>query len=202
MVPGYPECMQVLIEEFSKMPGIGTRTAERLAFYILTADKISVDRLAEAVRKVKASVRYCETCFNLSESAKCGICSGASRDHTRICVVAEPKDIMTLEKAGVYKGLYHVLLGVLSPLDGIGPQDLKVRELLGRIKEEGTEEVILATTSDTEGDATAFYLVKVLKPLGVRVTRLAQGIPVGSDLEFSDRATLSRAIEARQAVEP
>lgn len=197
---GYPECMRALIEEFSHMPGVGVRTAERLAFYILTTDKISVERLADAILKVNESIRYCAKCFNLSEEETCAICSDPGRDAAKICVVEEPKDIISLEKSGVFRGLYHVLLGSLSPLDGIGPQDIKIQELIARVKGEGIKEVILATAPDTEGEATAIYLARTLKPTKVKVTRLAQGIPVGSELEFADRATLMRAIEARHEI--
>ena len=194
---GYPDCMQTLIEEFSKMPGIGVRTAERLAFYILTTNKEATERLSEAVRKVRDTVRYCKDCFNLSENELCRICSDPTRDVHTLCVIEEPKDIIAMEKSGVFRGLYHVLLGALSPLDGVGPDDLKVPELLRRLKEGSVSEVILGTTSDTEGEATAIYLKGRIKTLGIKVTRLAQGIPLGTDLEFADRATLIRAIEAR-----
>ena len=197
---GYPESMRVLIEEFSRMPGVGTRTAERLAFYILSADSESVERLSKSISKVNDAIRYCIQCYNLSEDEKCHICDDIQRDHLTICVVAEPKSIITIEKAGVYRGLYHVLLGVLSPLDAVGPQDLKIDDLLARVKQGGVKEVILGMVSDTEGDATALYLVKLLKPLGVKISRLAQGIPVGSDLEFADRATMMHAIDARNEI--
>lgn len=182
------------------MPGIGTRTAERLAFYVLSAEKQSAERLADSIKKVNEGVHYCSRCFNLSEDEICAICSDLSRASDCICVVEEPKDIISIEKSGIYKGYYHVLLGALSPLDGIGPRDLKIQELLIRLKSEQPKEVILATTSDTEGEATAIYLAKILKPLKVKVTRLAQGIPVGIDLEFTDRATLMRAIESRHEI--
>jgi recombination protein RecR len=198
---GYPEPIQRLIEQFAQMPGVGVRTAERFAFYILTARKEDTDRLAEAIRKTKDSIRYCRQCFNLSEKELCAICSDPTRDARMLCVVEEPKDIIALEKSGVFSGHYHVLLGALSPLDGIGPNDLKIPELLSRLGgPPGWTEVLLATTSDTEGEATAIYLTKALKPYKVRVTRLAQGVPVGTELEFADRATLMRAIEARQEV--
>lgn len=198
---GYPDCMRSLIEEFAKMPGVGIRTAERLAFYVLSADRESVERLATSIRKVNESIRYCQKCFNLSENEICSICMDPGRDQERICVVEEPKDIISIEKSGGYKGLYHVLLGVLSPLDGMGPQDLKIQELLARLKSnKSIKEVIVATTSDTEGEATAIYLSKILKTNPVRVTRLAQGIPVGIDLEFADKATLMKAIEARREI--
>ena len=197
---GYPDCMKALIEEFSRMPGVGIRTAERLAFYVLTAEKDAIGRMADSLRKVNESIRYCTRCFNLSEGEFCSICADPSRDADKICVVEEPKDIISIEKAGAYRGRYHVLLGALSPLDGIGPQDIKVQELLARVRADGIREVILATSPDTEGEATAIYLGRVLKPLKVKVTRLAQGIPVGTDLEFADRATLTRAIEARHEI--
>ncbi len=197
---GYPDCMQALIEEFSRMPGVGVRTAERLAFYVLTADKDSIGRLAESLKKVNESIRYCSRCFNLSEAETCLICADPRREGDKICVVEEPKDTLSIEKANVFRGRYHVLLGALSPLDGVGPQDIKIQELLTRVKADNIKEVILATSPDTEGEATAIYLGRVLKPLKVRVTRLAQGIPVGTDLEFADRATLSRAIEARHEI--
>lgn len=197
---GYPEPMQRLIEQFSQMPGVGIRTAERFAFYILTARKEDTERLADAIKKTKESIRYCRDCFNLSEKEICSVCADPTREPKMICVVEEPKDIIALEKSGVYNGQYHVLLGALSPLDGIGPNDLKIPELLSRLTTGKFTEVLLATTSDTEGEATAIYLTKALKPYKVRVTRLAQGVPVGTELEFADRATLMRAIEARQEI--
>ncbi len=196
----YPESMQTLIEEFSRMPGIGIRTAERLAFYVLSASPESMTRLSRALEKVNRTIRFCNRCFNLSEGDTCAICNDGRRDLHTLCVVEEPKDIISIEKSGVYHGLYHVLLGVLSPLDGIGPQDIKIQSLLARVKAENIKEVILATSSDTEGEATALYLIKVLKALKAKVTRLTQGIPVGSDLEFADRATLTRAMETRQEI--
>jgi len=197
---GYPGCMQDLIEEFSKMPGIGIRTAERLAFYVLGADPFSVQRLSESVRKVKETVRYCKKCFNLSEQELCRICSDPTRDQSIICVVEEPKDINAIEKAGIFRGVYHVLLGALSPLDGVGPEDIKIPELIARVDREAPAEVIVATTSDTEGEATSLYLAKNVKSRKTQLTRLAQGMPMGSELEFTDRATLIRAIEARHEI--
>jgi recombination protein RecR len=197
---GYPESVKALIEEFAKLPGVGARTAERFAFWVLGAEKEETERLAAAIRKVSESVRSCGRCFNLSEGELCSICSDASRERGVLCVVEEPKDILTIEKAGTYRGLYHVLMGALSPLDGIGPRDLRIHELLERLKAEPVREALIATSPDTEGEATALYLARILKPLKLRVTRLAQGIPVGGDLEFVDRATLMRAIEARQEI--
>ena len=200
MTGGYPESMKALIEGFAKLPGIGIRTAERLAFFVLMAEKQEMDDLAAAIRKVSESIRYCVRCFNLSEAEICTICSDSSREGGVLCVVEEPKDIISIEKSGSFHGRYHVLLGALSPLDGIGPKDIKIAELLTRVKSELPQEVIIATTPDTEGEATAIYLAKVLRPLKLRVTRLAQGIPLGADLEFADRATLMRSIEARHEI--
>lgn len=196
----YPESMVRLIEEFSKMPGVGMRTAERFAFYILGAPRQDVEALSQLALKVKESVRSCQECFNLSEDALCRICSDPTRDHSLLCVVQEPKDIVAIEKAGDFGGIYHVLMGALSPLEGIGPKDLKVRELLARLKKHPIREVVLGTTSDTEGDATSLYLTKQLKPLKIKLTRIAHGVPVGSALEFVDKATLSRAFRQRQEI--
>jgi len=196
----YPECMQTLIEAFAKMPGIGIRTAERLAFYVLTADGVDVKTLSDSVQKVKESIRYCKACFNLSEEELCAICQDPGRERALLCIVEEPKDIIVIEKSGGFKGLYHVLLGALSPLDGIGPKDLKIPELIHRLGADIFQEIIIATTSDTEGEATSLYLNKVIKPLKIKITRLAQGMPMGSELEFTDRATLVKAIEARHEI--
>ena len=182
------------------MPGVGTRTAERFAFYMLGAPRQDVESLAQLVLKVKEGIRACQECFNLSEEPLCHICSDPTRDHSLLCVVQEPKDIIAVEKAGDFQGIYHVLMGALSPLEGIGPKDLKVKELLARLKKSLVREVVLGTTSDTEGDATALYLTKQLKPFKIKVTRIAHGVPVGSALEFVDKATLSRAFRQRQEV--
>jgi recombination protein RecR len=196
----YPQSMIQLIELFAKFPGVGVRTAERFAFHILGSDPQTVQELSRLMVRVSGDIHYCQQCFNLSEASLCHICSDSSRDHSSICVVQDPKDVIAIEKAGDYKGVYHVLLGVLSPLEGIGPKDLKIKELLDRIKKEAVQEVILAMSSDTEGDATALYLTKQLKNLKLRVTRIAHGVPVGSALEFVDKATLSRAMRHRQEV--
>ena len=196
----YPESMLHLIEEFSKMPGVGIRTAERFAMYILGAPQESVEALAQLLLKVNSNIHYCQQCFNLSEEADCHICSDPIRDHSLLCVVQDPKDIIAIEKSGDYKGVYHVLLGTLSPLEGIGPKDIKVKELLSRLKKGQIQEVVLGTSSDTEGDATSIYLLKQIKPLKIKVTRIAHGVPVGSALEFVDKATLSRAFKQRQEV--
>ena len=195
---GFPISMKELILEFAKMPGIGPKTAQRLAFYILRASKADAEALSRAILKVKASVRFCRVCNNLSDEEICDICKSTSRDKSILCVVEEPNDIVTIEKAGNFNGIYHVLLGSLSPLDGIGPSDLKVKELLERVKKEHFKEIIIATDFNTEGEATALYLSKVLKNSGVRLTRVAYGIPVGSDLEYADQATIIKAFEGRR----
>lgn len=196
----YPESMVQLIELFAKFPGVGIRTAERFAFYILGSEPQTVEALSRLMVRVSGDIHYCQECFNLSEANLCHICSDSSRDHTSLCVVQDPKDVIAIEKAGDYKGIYHVLLGVLSPLEGIGPKDLKIKELLERLKKGTVREIILATSSDTEGDATAVYLTKQLKNAKLRLTRIAHGVPVGSALEFVDKATLSRAMRHRQEV--
>lgn len=197
--------MDRLIEAFARMPGVGRRTAERFAFYILAAPREEVDALSKLLLGVRASIQTCHECFNLSDGPVCRVCGDPSRDHSTLCVVQDPKDVIAIEKAGDYGGLYHVLWGVLSPLEGIGPRDLKIKELLARIKKGGVTEVILATSSDTEGDATSLYLSKQLRSLSalggkVRLTRIAHGVPVGSALEFADKATLSRALKLRHEV--
>ncbi len=196
----YPESMVKLIEEFARMPGVGVRTAERFAFYVLGAPRETMEQLSQLLLKVNGNIHYCQECFNLSETPVCRICSDPTRDHSLLCVVQDPKDMIAVEKSGDFHGIYHVLLGALSPLEGIGPKDIKIKELLGRIKKGGIREVIIGTSSDTEGDATAIYLMKQLKPTKVKVTRIAHGVPVGSALEFADRATLSRAFRQRQEV--
>ncbi len=193
----YARSIQGLIKEFSKMPGIGTKTAERLAFYILKLPKEDAARLADAILKVKATIRFCKVCNNLSEGESCLICQDKSRDRNTVCVVEEPNDASAIEKAGKFNGVYHVLLGRLSPLDGIGPESLKINELIERVKKDKPKEVIIATNSDTEGEATALYISKILKPYRLKITRLAYGLPVGSDLKYADQATLMRAIEGR-----
>ena len=196
----YPDSMVRLIDEFAKMPGVGRRTAERFAMYILSAPAASVEALSELALKVHKNIHACRECFNLSEAEVCHICGDATRDHSVICVVQDPKDVIAVEKAGDFRGIYHVLMGALSPLDGIGPKDLRVKELLERVKKGGVKEVVLGTSSDTEGDATSLYLMKQLKPFKVKVTRIAHGVPVGSALEFVDKATLSRAFRHRQEI--
>jgi recombination protein RecR len=190
------ETLQQLIEEFSRLPGIGRKSAQRLALFILKLPREEVVRMARALVNVKEKIRYCSVCCNITEDDPCAICASAKRDRQIICVVEEPSDVIALEKTNEFKGLYHVLGGALSPLDGVGPDDLKVKELLQRVGD-GIEEIILAMNPDVEGEATTIYLSRLLKPLGVKVSRIARGIPVGGDLEFADEATLSRALEGR-----
>lgn len=190
------EALQQLIEEFARLPGIGRKTAQRLALYVLKQPREEVVKMAKALVNVKDRIRYCSSCWNITEVDPCPICASPKRDRSILCVVEEPNDVIAVEKTNEFKGLYHVLGGSLSPLDGIGPDDLKVRELLQRVGSE-VQEVILALNPNVEGEATTLYLTKLLKPLGVKVTRIARGIPVGGDLEFADEATLTRALEGR-----
>jgi recombination protein RecR len=194
------ESVEQLAESFAQLPGIGRKTAHRLALYVLKMPREDVLALANALVNVKDKVRYCSVCSNITEADPCAICSNSKRDRMFICVVEEPHDVLAIEKTHEYKGLYHVLGGALSPLDGIGPDDLKIKELLQRLSVPGIEEVILALNPNVEGEATTLYLSKLIKPLGIKVTRIARGLPVGSDLEFADEATLSRALEGRIAV--
>src|SRR5215471_631546 len=187
-----------LIEELAKLPGIGPKSAQRLTFFILRSPTDQARRLAEAIVRVKEDIIYCSRCFNITESDPCPTCSNPSRDQEVICVVEEPLDVIALEKTGVYKGLYHVLHGVLSPVEGIGPKDLRINELLKRVSGSAVREVILATNPSLEGEYTAFYLKRELQPLNVRVTALARGLPIGGDLEYADEGTLSRALEGRR----
>ena len=187
-----------LIEEFSKLPGVGVKTAQRLTFFILRSPTDQARRLAEAIMRVKESIVYCSRCFNITETDPCAICSNPNRDQEKICVVEEPLDVLALEKTGVYKGLYHVLHGALSPVEGIGPKDLRIDELLKRVREGNVREVILATNPNFEGEYTANYIQKELKPFNIQITGLARGLPIGGDLEYADEGTLSRAIEGRR----
>jgi len=195
---GLPQTLIKLTELFKKFPGVGHKTAQRLAFFILKSPAPYVRDLSEALIKVKEVIRFCRICNNLSDNEVCGICSDTARDQTTICVVEEPNDIIAVENTGKYHGLYHVLLGALSPLDGIGPDELKIKELVSRVKEKKPKEVIIATNPDTEGETTALYLHKVLKPLGVTVSRIGYGMPVGADLEYADQATLLKALDSRR----
>ncbi|HWP83149.1 MAG TPA: recombination mediator RecR [Bacteroidota bacterium] len=194
------ESVEHLAEQFAQLPGIGRKTAHRLALYVLKMNRDEVVTLAKALVNVKDKVRYCSVCSNITENDPCAICSNTRRDRAVICVVEEPSDVLAIEKTNEFRGLYHVLGGALSPLDGIGPEELRIKELLRRASENGIQEIILALNPNVEGEATTLYLSKLLKTLGVKVTRIARGLPVGSDLEFADAATLSRALEGRIAV--
>lgn len=186
-----------LVDEFAKLPGIGPKTAQRLAFHILNAPPEAAQRLAQALVEVRQSIKRCSECCNLTDEDPCHICRDTTRNNKILCVVEEPRDVIAMEKARGYRGLYHVLHGAISPMEGIGPEDLTVKELLGRLKNTEVQEVILAANSDVEGETTALYLARLLKPLGVKVTRIAHGIPVGSDLEYADAMTLNKALEGR-----
>jgi recombination protein RecR len=198
-MPGPPDSLQRLIEEFTKLPGIGRKSAQRLALYILKQPAGEVREMAGALLDVKEKMKYCSVCWNFTEVDPCPICSNPRRDPGIICVVEEPSDVLAIERTSEFRGFYHVLGGALSPLEGIGPGEIRVRELLPRVGE-GVDEVILALSATIEGEATTIYLTRLLKPLGVNITRLARGIPVGGDLEFTDEATLARALEGRVAV--
>ncbi len=187
-----------LIEELHRLPGIGPKSAQRLAYYLLRASAEEAQALADAIVEVKERVRLCSVCQNTTDVDPCQICSDVSRDRSVICVVEEPLDILAIERTRGHRGLYHVLHGAISPADGIGPEQLKVRELLGRMKDDGVREVIMATNPNLEGEATTMYIVRLLQPLGVKVTRLARGLPMGGDLEYADDLTLARALENRQ----
>ncbi len=200
MTKGLPDSMRVLIDEFSKLPGIGPKSAQRLAFSILRKPDDEAKKLSDAIIKIKNSVKFCRSCNNLSDRELCDICDNKSRNRSLLCVVEKPSDVISIEKMGEFNGIYHVLLGALSPLDGIGPRDLKIDELAKRIKKEKIKEVIIATNPNTEGEATALYLIKLLKPLGVKIYRIAHGIPVGSSLEYADQATLYKAFEEKKEV--
>ena len=190
--------LQRLLDELGRLPGIGPKSAQRIAYYLLEADAEEARRLAHAILEVKQQVHFCPECFSYATRERCDICSDSSRDRTSICVVSEPRDVQAIERTGSYRGLYHVLGGVISPMDKIGPDQLHVRELLSRLASAEVGEVILATNPDVEGETTATYLARQIRPLGVRVTRLASGLPVGGDLEYADEVTLGRAIEARR----
>jgi recombination protein RecR len=196
----YAAPVQDLIDEFGRLPGIGPKSAQRIAFYLLKVTKDDALRLARAIAEVKDKVRFCAQCFNVSEGDQCGICSDNRRDHTVVCVVEEPRDLVAVEKTGEFKGRYHVLQGAISPIEGVGPDQLRIRELLERIGAEGIDEVILCTNPNLEGEATALYLGRLLKPMGLKVTRIASGLPVGGDLEYADELTLGRALEGRREV--
>jgi recombination protein RecR len=197
----YAGPVQDLIDELGRMPGVGPKSAQRIAFHLLKLPREDALRLARAIHEVKDKVAFCERCFNVAEGPLCGICTDERRDPHLLCVVEEPKDIVAVEKTHEFKGRYHVLQGAISPIEGIGPDQLKVKDLLGRLEPEGVTEVILCTNPNIEGEATAMYLARLLKPLGITVTRIASGLPVGGDLEYADELTLGRALEGRREVE-
>jgi recombination protein RecR len=196
----YEGPVQDLIDELGRLPGVGPKSAQRIAFHILASDPVDVSRLAHALAEVKAKVRFCKTCGNVAEQEECRICRDPRRSIESICVVEEPKDVVAIERTNEFRGRYHVLGGAISPIEGVGPDDLRIRELLARLADGAVTEVILATDPNTEGEATATYLARVLSPLGLRVTRLASGLPVGGDLEYADEVTLGRAFEGRRSV--
>lgn len=191
------EPLQTAIEELSKLPSIGKKTAQRLALYILKSDSQSVDNLVKAILELKTRLRFCSRCFNISVDELCEICTSPKRDNSVICIVEEARDVIAIEKTHEFNGMYHVLGGVLSPLSGIDPESLKIKELLKRFESEEIKEIILALNPDTEGETTSLYLAKLIKPLGVKVSRIARGLPIGGDLEFADEATISRAVMGR-----
>ena len=193
--------VQSLVDELGRLPGIGPKSAQRIAFYLLKSAPEDAKRLARAIVEAKERVSWCRRCFNFAEGELCVYCRDDRRDPTLLCVVEEPRDIVAVERTQEYRGRYHVLLGAISPIEGIGPDQLKVKELLARVTDEGVNEVILATNPNIEGEATAMYLARLLKPLGLRVTRIASGLPVGGDLEYADEVTLGRALEGRREVD-
>lgn len=189
-----------LIEHFRALPGIGNKTAVRLAYHVLDMEAGEARALAGAIIEAKEKIGFCNTCFNLSDRNPCAICASAERDHSVICVVEQPQDVAAMERMRDYKGLYHVLHGALSPLEGVGPGDIRIKELLGRLEDESVKEIIMATNPNVEGEATAMYLARLLKPMGIKVTRIAHGLPVGGDLEYADEVTLSKAMENRREI--
>jgi recombination protein RecR len=197
----YEGPVQRLIDELGRLPGIGPKSAQRIAYYLLKVAPEDARRLAGAIVEVKEKISWCRRCFNIAEGEECGICRDTRRDSTVLCVVEEPRDIVAVERTQEFRGRYHVLQGTISPIEGVGPDQLRIRDLLHRIPTEGVEEVILATNPNTDGEVTAMYLAKVLTPLGVKVTRIASGLPVGGDLEYADEVTLGRALEGRRVVD-
>jgi recombination protein RecR len=197
----YTAPVQALIDELGRLPGIGPKSAQRIAFHLLKMPADDANRLALAITEAKAKVRFCARCFNVADDELCPICADPRRDAGVLCVVEESRDIVAIERTGEFKGRYHVLLGAISPLEGIGPEQLKIRELIARLEPEGVHEVIVCTNPNTEGEVTAMYLARTLKPLGLTVTRIASGLPVGGDLEYADELTLGRALEGRRALD-
>jgi recombination protein RecR len=196
----YEGAVQDLIDELGRLPGVGPKSAQRIAFHLLQIDPVDAARLAEAILEVKRRVRFCDRCWNIAEQEQCRVCRDTKRDAALLCIVEEPRDVIAIERTREFRGRYHVLGGAISPMDGIGPDDLHIRELITRMDAEGVTEVIIATNPNVEGEATASYLARLLSPLGVRVTRLASGLPVGGDLDYADEVTLSRAFSGRRDV--
>ena len=194
----YADAVQQVIDELGRLPGIGPRSAQRLAFHLLESDPADVERLTTAIVEMRSRVRFCSRCFNIAEGDLCGICTDARREGSVLCVVEEPRDVVAVERTAEFRGRYHVLGGSISPIDGVGPEQLRIRELLARLGDEEVGEVILATNPNIEGEATAMYLARLLEPLGVEVTKIASGLPVGGDLEYADELTLGRALEGRR----
>lgn len=190
--------IQTLLDELERLPGVGPKSAQRIAYWIMNADRETAARLADAITQVKETVHFCSRCFNYAQSDLCDICASTSRDASTLCVVSEPRDIPPIERTGAFSGVYHVLGGALSPMDGIGPDKLRIAELMRRLAAEEIAEVVIATDPNIEGETTAAYLARLIKPLGIRVTRPASGLPVGGDLEYADEVTLTRALEARR----
>ena len=197
----YAGPVQALIDELGRMPGVGPKSAQRIAFYLLKLPKEDAQRLAHAINEVKDRISFCTRCYNVAEGELCGLCLDERRDPSLVCVVEEPRDIVAVEKTQEFRGRYHVLQGAINPIEGVGPEQLRVKELLARLDAEGIVEVILCTNPNIEGEATAMYLARLLKPLGLKVTRIASGLPVGGDLEYADELTLGRALEGRREVE-
>ena len=201
MAGNYTPPVQSLIDELGRLPGIGPKSAQRIAFHLLKMPTEDATRLAHAITEAKARARFCERCFNIADDVLCPICNDDGRDSSMLCVVEEARDIVAIERTGEFRGRYHVLLGAMSPLEGIGPEQLKIRELVARIDPEGVQEIILCTNPNTEGEVTAMYLARLLKPIGLTVTSIASGLPVGGDLEYADELTLGRALEGRRVVD-
>ena len=196
----YPKAIATLIEQFQKFPSVGPKSAQRMAFYLLRLPRNDVENLAKAIIEAKENTKTCEICYNISQTNPCEICSSTHRDNSTVCVVAESKDLNAIEKTNEYKGLYHVLQGLISPLDGIGAEDIRIKELLNRLTDEKIKEVILAISPSVEGEATSLYLTKLIKPFGIKVSRIAFGLPVGADLEYADEITIAKAIEGRHEI--
>ncbi len=196
----YPKAIAALIEQFQKFPSVGPKSAQRMAFYLLRMPTADVENFAKAIIEAKHNTQTCDVCFNLSSTSPCEICSSSQRDRSVICVVSETKDLIAIEKTNEYKGLYHVLQGLISPIDGIGAEDIRIKELLNRLTNEEVKEIILALSPSVEGEATSLYLTKLIKPFGIKVSRIAFGLPVGADLEYADEMTIAKAIEGRHEI--